>query len=144
MGQANLRGTFEQRKTSAIIEAIRTEKRRAAEKKAQEKKQADEWNSLTTSQQQKRVFIAGLMASVMTHGNTAGINFESELFDVELKGIKDGNCNVTDCQKPGATYYNKSTKKYYCKACAEMINWEGGRKDVMELYGVPLLCEPDA
>jgi hypothetical protein len=28
------------------------------------------------------------------------------------KGVKGGSCNVTACQKPGAMYYNKSTKKY--------------------------------
>ena len=59
------------------------------------------------------------------------------------KGIKGGNCNVTACQKPNAVYFNKSTKKYYCEHCAELINWESGRADVMQLYGTPLLCEKD-
>ena len=63
--------------------------------------------------------------------------------DPALKGIKGGNCNVTACQKPGALFFNKSTKKYYCKDCATEINWPGGRKDCMELYGTPLLCELD-
>lgn len=59
------------------------------------------------------------------------------------KGLKDGSCNRTACQKPikGASYYNKSTQAYYCKECADSINWIGGRKDTMALYGVPLLCE---
>lgn len=57
------------------------------------------------------------------------------------KGLKGGSCNVTACQRPGAHYFNKSTRKYYCAECAEEINWPGGRKDTMELYGVPLLCE---
>ena len=59
------------------------------------------------------------------------------------KGLKNGSCNVTACQKPiaNASYFNKSTKAYYCAECAEGINWEGGRADVMKLYGVPLLCE---
>lgn len=59
----------------------------------------------------------------------------------ELKGIKNGNCNVTACQKPNAIYFNKSTRKYYCKECADAINWEGGRLDTFKLYGKPLLCE---
>lgn len=60
-----------------------------------------------------------------------------------LKGVKGGNCNVRMCQRPGADYYNKSTRKYYCADCAEEINWPGGREDTMRLYGVPLLCEKD-
>jgi len=63
--------------------------------------------------------------------------------DNKLKGIKNGNCNVTACQKPGATFYNKSTEAYYCADCAEQINWPGGRAEVMELYGTPLLCEEE-
>lgn len=60
------------------------------------------------------------------------------------KGLKNGSCNLTACQKPGARYYNKSTRKYYCADCAREINWPGGRADCMRLYGVPLLCELDA
>jgi hypothetical protein len=59
------------------------------------------------------------------------------------KGNKNGSCNVTACQQPGATYFNKSTRKYYCADCAEHINWPGGRADTMRLYGTPLLCEQD-
>ena len=61
----------------------------------------------------------------------------------ELKGVKGGNCNVTASQRPEAVYYNKSTKAYYCKSCADEINWPGGRADTMRLYGTPLLCELD-
>jgi len=39
-----------------------------------------------------------------------------------LKGIKDGNCNITACQKPGATWWNISTRAYYCAYCASEIN----------------------
>lgn len=60
------------------------------------------------------------------------------------KGRKGGSCNRTACQKPGADYFNKSTEKYYCGPCADMINWSGGRADCMKLFGTPLLCEiPD-
>jgi hypothetical protein len=40
----------------------------------------------------------------------------------ELKGKRDGNCNVTVCQKPGATWWNTSTRAYYCPHCASEIN----------------------
>lgn len=59
------------------------------------------------------------------------------------KGLKNGSCNVTACQKTGAIYLNKSTRAYYCKSCADLINWPGGRADCMKLYGTPLLCELD-
>lgn len=59
------------------------------------------------------------------------------------KGKKNGSCNVTACQAPGALYFNKSTKKYYCKRCADEINWPGGRALTRELYGTDLLCELD-
>ncbi|MDO8414843.1 MAG: hypothetical protein Q7S87_01380 [Agitococcus sp.] len=39
-----------------------------------------------------------------------------------LKGKQDGNCNVTACQKPGATWWNTSTRAYYCANCASEIN----------------------
>ena len=38
-----------------------------------------------------------------------------------LKGKKNGNCNRTACQAPGAVFYNKGTRAYYCRRCAEMI-----------------------
>ena len=59
------------------------------------------------------------------------------------KGLKAGNCNVTACQKPGAVYFNKSTRAYYCAHCAEEINWPGGRADTRSLYGTDYLCELD-
>lgn len=51
-----------------------------------------------------------------------------------LKGMKNGNCNRTACQKPGAVYYNHSTEKYYCAECATMIN-DMNRTDAIRLYG---------
>ena len=50
------------------------------------------------------------------------------------KGIKNGRCNRTACQKPDAVYYNHSTMKYYCKSCADMLN-EYNKKEAFELYG---------
>lgn len=63
---------------------------------------------------------------------------------IQVKGKKYGLCNVTACQKPGAKWFNKSTKAYYCEHCATGINWSGGHADCMELYGTPYLCEYEA
>ena len=40
----------------------------------------------------------------------------------EAKGTKGGRCNREDCQKQKATYYNHSTRFWYCKTCAMKIN----------------------
>lgn len=59
------------------------------------------------------------------------------------KGIKGGSCNVTACQAPNsAMYYNKSTRKYYCKACADAIN-RANMFDCYQLYGTYHLCQLD-
>jgi hypothetical protein len=50
------------------------------------------------------------------------------------KGKFNGSCNRTACQKPNATYYNHSTRKYYCKKCANMLN-DYNRKEAFELFG---------
>jgi hypothetical protein len=60
----------------------------------------------------------------------------------EDKGLKNGSCNVTACQEPGAIYFNKSTRAYYCQDCAKEIN-KYNRVDCLRLYGTPLLCEKD-
>lgn len=59
------------------------------------------------------------------------------------KGEKGGTCNVSACSNTNALYFNKSREKYYCKACADEINWIGGRADCLMLYGTELLCELD-
>lgn len=38
--------------------------------------------------------------------------------DPKLKGVENGNCNRTVCQQPQATWYNESTRAYYCRGCA--------------------------
>lgn len=38
------------------------------------------------------------------------------------KGIHGHECNRTVCRNAPATYYNQSTKKYYCAECATKIN----------------------
>lgn len=56
------------------------------------------------------------------------------------KGLYNGACNRAACQQPGATWYNLATRAYYCRSCAGMINWPGGRADAMRLFGTPFLC----
>lgn len=59
-----------------------------------------------------------------------------------LKGVFKGNCNVTACQKPSATYFNYSTRKYYCAHCAYEIN-RVNRRHAYELYGHDLLIKDE-
>lgn len=55
--------------------------------------------------------------------------------DPAKKGIRNGNCNRTDCQNPGATYYSVFTRAWYCGECAHMIN-SANRDDTFRMYGV--------
>ncbi len=43
-----------------------------------------------------------------------------------VKGTFNGPCNRTACQKPGATWWNISTRAYYCPSCAHILNRENG------------------
>jgi hypothetical protein len=38
-----------------------------------------------------------------------------------MKGQLNGLCNRTACQRPGATWFNTSTRAYYCEDCARDI-----------------------
>lgn len=40
-----------------------------------------------------------------------------------MKGDYNQECNRTACTNNEANYYNESTRKYYCKSCAEEINY---------------------
>lgn len=53
--------------------------------------------------------------------------------DPALKGKLNGNCNREACQRPGATWFNTSTRAYYCRRCARDIN------DLCVRYGDHLL-----
>jgi hypothetical protein len=57
-----------------------------------------------------------------------------------MKGLFNGNCNRTACQKPEATWYNHSTQAYYCAECANLINFHN-RLDAMRLFGHDLCTE---
>lgn len=43
------------------------------------------------------------------------------------KGMAGELCNREACQKPGAYWYNNSTRMYYCAECAYLINKEATR-----------------
>jgi len=53
------------------------------------------------------------------------------------KGELNKECNITSCQKPNsATWYNHSTRKYYCKSCAMRLNNDPFNKaDAERMYG---------
>lgn len=51
-----------------------------------------------------------------------------------IKGVFNGLCNRTACQSRRAVFYNWSTQKYYCPACAKLIN-DGNHADAIRLYG---------
>ena len=40
----------------------------------------------------------------------------------EDKGKLDGACNRSACLKPAATWFNHSTRAYYCRRCALLLN----------------------
>jgi hypothetical protein len=40
------------------------------------------------------------------------------------KGEHNGECNRGVCRQPNATWYNSSTKKFYCQSCAlTIMSW---------------------
>lgn len=39
------------------------------------------------------------------------------------KGHRLGSCNVTRCQRPGAFWYNRVMRAWYCTGCAMHINY---------------------
>lgn len=61
------------------------------------------------------------------------------------KGEYAGSCNRRACQKPGATWFNHSTRRYYCANCAwELNNDPFNKRDAQELYGHDLCTDgPD-
>jgi hypothetical protein len=60
------------------------------------------------------------------------------------KGEKNGLCNRTACQSPhNVIFFNHSTRKYYCPACAHDLNDDPyNHRDAMRLYGHEL-CTRD-
>jgi len=53
----------------------------------------------------------------------------------KVKGELNGLCNVSACKSANwVEYYNHSTRKHYCKSCANKIN-VANHVDAMRLYG---------
>ena len=61
------------------------------------------------------------------------------------KGLYNGSCNRSDCQAPhSATWWNQSTQKYYCFACADLINEGVSIEELRKLgYSSAGLCVPE-
>ena len=57
-----------------------------------------------------------------------------------MKGDYKDECNRKACNISPATYYNHSTEKHYCRACALEIN-EANFEDAIRIYGHDL-CTP--
>lgn len=56
---------------------------------------------------------------------------------IETKGDYEGRCNRTACvTELPAVYFNHSTRKYYCKICADLINKVN--PESQEMYGSDL------
>jgi hypothetical protein len=56
------------------------------------------------------------------------------------KGLFGGSCNRRACQRPGATWFNHSTRAHYCEDCAQAINRANPDTWVIGLDGP--LCVP--
>ncbi len=63
--------------------------------------------------------------------------------DLTQKGMLGGLCNRSACLAPGAGFFNRSTRRYYCEACSISIN-ELNAADSLRLYGDARLCIPAA
>ncbi len=55
------------------------------------------------------------------------------------KGEFSGECNRIACNLGPATYYNYSTRKYYCCKCALMINQ--ANPESLKMYGHSLCTQ---
>jgi len=71
------------------------------------------------------------------------LNKTDVMASAENKGVLNGKCNITSCQKPNsATWYNHSTRKYYCPSCARRLNNdEFNKRDAMTMFGHDLCTE---
>lgn len=59
-----------------------------------------------------------------------------------MKGDFNEECYRTACNNDSAVYLNHSTRKYYCGACAEILNKENAT-DAHKLYGHSLMTLVD-
>ena len=44
------------------------------------------------------------------------------------KGVENGNCNRTACQRSGATWYNHGSYAWYCTDCKNCIYDDWGKR----------------
>lgn len=58
------------------------------------------------------------------------------------KGQRGGDCNRTQCQRPGAWWYNKTMRSYYCGDCAGAINESCLYKDHIVSFGSMIYVNP--
>lgn len=42
------------------------------------------------------------------------------------KGELNGHCNRQACLAPGASWFNRSTRRYYCAKCAALLMMQTG------------------
>lgn len=59
-------------------------------------------------------------------------------------GVFGGACYRRACRKSPATWFNKSTEKYYCHECAMILNDVNDTTDARRLNMVPLCVEGKA
>ena len=64
----------------------------------------------------------------------------TKIVNLKRKGIYNEKCNRTDCDNHNATFYNYSTRHYYCPECAKRIN-EYNYFDALRMYGHDLCIE---
>lgn len=60
----------------------------------------------------------------------------------QAKGKRGGDCNRTQCQRPGAWWYNKTMRAYYCGDCAGAINESCLHKDHIVTFGSMIYVNP--
>jgi hypothetical protein len=51
-----------------------------------------------------------------------------------MKGVFGGKCNRTVCLNQNATWYNHSTRAYYCTECAILLN-NINQVDALRIFG---------
>lgn len=59
--------------------------------------------------------------AVKATGIGATIN-ENGTMTMPDKGERLGSCNRQACQAPGAYWYNRTMRKWYCTSCARLLN----------------------
>lgn len=130
MGQANKRGTFEQRKAMAIS--------------AKREYNIEFYTSthkpkvpLITNRGISPLQSMMIMAESLSH---MPLGMRREPVFKNDKGEKFGSCNRTACQKPGANWFNHSTRKYYCEDCAIDLNFHNADLSI-DMFGHYLCTE---